>query len=152
MDATTAASVYGEITIPALRILSVAILLFLLLPLAAILGHAAGSVNRSRMIGEGENVDLDAGKTSLGAILAILGLLLAFSFGDALSLTQTRTGATIKEAAALNTVFLRADYLPDPGRTDLKTAILNYTKTRIAPDEGNVDSLEKALKFLDTSL
>ena len=119
MEMTTAAKLYEDISLPALNMLSTVLIIALVLPLAAVLGHAVGRAQRQKMIAEGKDVDQATGQTSLGAILALLGLLLAFSFGNSISVTQTRMAATIQEATALSTVFQRADYLDEPGRTKL---------------------------------
>lgn len=99
-----------------------------------------------------KEVDQVVGQTTLGAILALLGLLLAFSFGNALNMSQARKSAIVNEAAALGTAFMRADYLAEPGRTNLQQAILDYTRTRILPDEGRIDSLEAAQDFIAHTL
>jgi hypothetical protein len=152
MEMTTAAELYDAISLPALHMLSTALVIALVLPLAAVLGHAMGHAQRKRMIAGEKELDQTTGKTSLGAILTLLGLLLAFSFGNSISVTQARKTATIQEAAALSTAFLRADYLGEPGRTELKVAILEYTKTRVMPGDGKLDTVEKVQLFLQTSL
>jgi hypothetical protein len=152
MEMTTAAELYEEINLPALSMLSTAVIMALVLPLAAVLGHAIGRAQRQKMIAEGKDVDQATGQTSLGAILALLGLLLAFSFGNSISITQTRKAATIQEATALSTVFLRADYLDEPGRTELKAAILEYAKTRVTPGDGKLNTVQKVQFFLRISL
>jgi hypothetical protein len=151
MDPTTSASLFSQITLPSLAIGLTALLLAVLLPLAMMLGHVAGTRRRARLVAAGRESDT-SGDTSLGAILALLGLLLAFTFGNALSVSQASRAALTDEAAALGTAFLRADYLPDPGRTALQSAILDYAKTRVLPDGGRLDTLEKAQTFLDISL
>jgi hypothetical protein len=152
MEMTTAAELYDAISLPALHMLSTALVIALVLPLAAVLGHAMGHAQRKRMIAGERELDQTTGKTSLGAILTLLGLLLAFSFGNSISVTQARKTATIQEAAALSTAFLRADYLGEPGRTELKVAILEYTKTRVMPGDEKLDTVEKVQLFLQTSL
>lgn len=152
MEMTTAAKLYEAISLPAWNMLSTALIIAFLLPLAAVLGHAMGHAQRKRMIAGGKEVDQTTGQTSLGAILTLLGLLLAFSFGNSISVTQTRKASTIQEAAALSTAFLRADYLSEPGRTELKVAILDYTKTRVTPGDGKLDTVEEVQFFLETSL
>lgn len=152
METTTAADLYEAISLPVLHIWSTMVVLALVLPFAAIVGHAFGRSQREKMIARGVETDHTASQTSLGAILTLLGLLLAFSFGNSISTTQTRKAAITQESAALGTAFLRADYLEEPGRTDLKVAILEYTKTRVTPGDGKLDTVEKAQFFLQTSL
>ncbi|PRY26896.1 hypothetical protein CLV78_1011000 [Aliiruegeria haliotis] len=152
MDATTTASLYTEITMPILSIHWVAFLLLLALPTAAIVGYFTGAARRKSLLAQGQKVDAVVGEATLGAILALLGLLLAFSFGNALGLTNERKSAMVEEAASLGTVFLRADYLPDPGRTELQKSILEYAKTRIFPGNGQINNEENARAFIVRTL
>ncbi len=152
MDIVTITDIYGKAGGPVLSYLVFGAVLLVALPAAVLIGHHAGRLHRLKTVAFGREVDLEAGQTSLGGILALLGLLLAFSFGNALSIAQTRKATAIEEAAALSTVFDRADYLPAAGRTELKAAILEYAKTRVVPVEGGMDSLEEVLNFLEISL
>lgn len=152
MDIGTIAEIYEANSVPTLAILPFGAILLASLPAAVLIGHRAGRMRRRKTLASGNEVDLVAGQTSLGGILALLGLLLAFSFGNALNIAQTRKATAIEEAAALSTVFDRADYLSEPSRTELKTAILQYAKTRVVPTEGGMDSTEEVLNFLATSL
>lgn len=109
MDGTTAVAIYGEMRLPVFSLGTTVLLLALTLPAAAVTGFLFGQRQRARTLAKGKIIDKVLGETTLGAILGLLGLLLAFSFGHALSLAQTRKVAVIDEAAALGTVFLRAD-------------------------------------------
>lgn len=152
MDVTTAASVYEDMHLPIIGLGGIIFLLLVVLPAAAVTGHAFGRRQRNRTLATGREVDKVAGETSLGAILGILGLLLAFSFGNALTLAQTRKSTVIDEAAALGTVFLRADYLAEPGRTELREAIYAYTQTRVVPDASEMHDSKGVRVFLETTL
>lgn len=152
MDRVTAVGVYGDMSMPLLGFPGIVILLLLTLPAAAVLGHALGRRHRSRTLSAGQEVDKVTGETSLGAILALLGLLLAFSFGNALSLAETRKLGVIDEAAALGTVFLRADFVAEPARTELKTAIYTYTLTRFVPSLRSDEQGKDVRAFLETTL
>lgn len=131
---------------------AVALLLLVTLPFAVVFGHRSGRARRMRTLAKGGEVDIRSGETTVGAMFALLGLLLAFSFGNSLSLSDSRKTALIDEAAALGTAFSRVDYLPDPGRTELRRAILAYALTRVGTTGDRINSLEKAHAFLDTSL
>lgn len=152
MDPSTLPEVYERITLPSLGLGATALILVVLLPSFAILGFLTGRSNRNRTIASGEEVDLRAGEASLGAIMALLGLLLAFSFGSALSLLESRKTDIITEANALGTAFLRADYLPEPSRSELRAALYDYAQTRIIPDSGGIVSIEDARAFIARSL
>jgi hypothetical protein len=66
-----------------------------------------------------------------GAILGLLGLLLAFSFSAAASRFLERQDLIVDEANAIGTAYLRADLLVEPHRADLKRALKEYTEHRI---------------------
>lgn len=100
----------------------------------------------------GKEVDHVTGETTLAAILALMGLLLAFSFGNALTVAQERKSTLFSEAAALGTAFLRADYLPDPGRTDIQKALLAYTETRVIETDHDMKTLEDFQAFVNRSM
>lgn len=148
----TAAALYTEITISGLSLLQVALILLVTLPLAVFAGFATGQARRRRMIDAGREADAIVGETTQGAFLALLGLLLAFTFGNALTVAQSIKAATTDEAAALGTAFLRADYLADPGRTALQRALLDYARTRIIPVDPPIGNRAQARAFLETTL
>lgn len=151
MESTTAVAVYGDITRPSFSIEVAALILVVVLPAVAWLGFAVGRAQRRRLVARNEEVNLTGGETTTGAILALLGLLLAFSFAHAMSLAETRKSTLIEEANALGTAFLRADYLPEPGRTELQQALYEYAQTRVLPG-GGTRSRDDMLGFLDRSL
>ena len=152
MDPTTAASLYTQIELPTLSLTTTALILLICLPAMAVIGFWSGWTRRRMLLRSGEEIDHVVGETTLTAILALLGLLLAFSFGDALSLAQARKAAAVDEAAALGTAFLRADYLPEAGRLPLQQALLDYSETRLLPGNGALNSQEAAQAFLERSL
>ncbi len=152
MEPFTLPEVYERITLPLLGLGTTALVLVVLLPTFAILGFLTGRRNRNRKIASGDEVDLRAGEASLGAIMALLGLLLAFSFGSALSLLESRKSDIITEANALGTAYLRAAYLPEPSRGELMSALHDYARTRIIPETGGIVSTEDARAFIERSL
>lgn len=152
MDATTAAELYSGLTLPALPFLPTVLMLLVALPLAAVLGFVTGAARRRTLDAGGESPEALVGETTLGAILALLGLILAFTFANALSVSQDRKAALNDEAAALGTAFLRADYLPEPGRADLQSALLDYARSRVVPEEGRLGSAEALRAFIGESL
>ena len=152
METATSASLYNQISLPLLPLHWSLVLLALLLPAAVILGHRAGIYRRGKLVAQGRTDEPASNDATVGAILALLGLLLAFSFGNALSTSQATKSSITNEAAALGTVFLRADYLPEPGRTNLQVAILEYTKTRLTPRDAPMHSLAVVQAFVDRSL
>ncbi len=66
-----------------------------------------------------------------GAILGLLGLLLAFSFGGAATRFLDRQDFIVREANAIGTASLRADLLDEPHRSELLAALRVYTEFRV---------------------
>jgi hypothetical protein len=68
--------------------------------------------------------------TVQGAILGLLGLLLAFSFAAAGTRFLERQDLITEEANAIGTAYLRADLLDEPHRAGLRTALRRYAEHR----------------------
>jgi len=101
--------------------------IFLAVLLAALeLGYQIGIRRRDAR----KEDEAAGGKISLTSMFAVLGLMLAFTFGAAISRHEARKRAVIAEANALGTAFLRASLVDEPGRTELRTALLDYARTR----------------------
>ncbi|MEM7076860.1 MAG: hypothetical protein AAGA28_01020 [Pseudomonadota bacterium] len=110
---------------------ALSILIVIALPCAAYIGWRTG---RATYFARGYDTSPPSsypGDTSRGAMLAMLGLLLAFTFGFALTRAEARKINQINEATAISTAFLKADLLEDPGRTALRSALLDYAATRV---------------------
>ncbi|MFD0979478.1 hypothetical protein [Tropicimonas aquimaris] len=152
METTGVAALYENISMPLFSIGMAFLILLVSLPGAAVLGYLTGARRRRVLLDSGRPVDKVTGETTLGAALALLGLLLAFSYGNALNLSQTRKALLTSEAAAIGTAFLRADYLAEPGRTNLQVALLEYARTRLLPGDDSINTLEEAQSFLSTTL
>jgi hypothetical protein len=67
-----------------------------------------------------------------GAVLGLLGLLLAFSFAAAGTRFIERQDLITQEANAIGTAYLRADLLEQTHGSDLRAALRRYTEHRIA--------------------
>ncbi|MEM9846094.1 MAG: hypothetical protein AAF965_14935, partial [Pseudomonadota bacterium] len=143
---------YDQIAVPSLSIYVLGAILIVALPTTAVIGFLTGRNRRNARLAAGKNVDHVTGETTLAAILALLGLLLAFSFGNALSVAQERKSALFDEAAAIGTAFLRADFVPDPARADLQKALLAYAKTRVITPDTRMETLDDLLEFIDRSI
>lgn len=77
-----------------------------------------------------ESVNIELGSIN-GALLALLGLILAFSFSMASSRFDTRRQLIIEEANIVGTVILRMDVYPDSIKNVLKTNMKAYVEKRI---------------------
>lgn len=86
----------------------------------------------------------------IGAMLALMGLVLAFTYSFSLSRMDQRKQAIIIEANAIGTAFLRADLLPEPARSELRERLLDYARTRILGDDA-VRSFAKVREAIDRS-
>ena len=84
-----------------------------------------------KVLGKGESDKAQIG-TMQAAVLALLGLLLGFSFAGAASRFIERQDLIVAEANAIGTAYLRADLLDEPSRESLRAALRTYTDERIA--------------------
>jgi hypothetical protein len=119
MDTATAAGVYTDLNLPSISIAVTAMILFVSLPVCAVLGFAIGHRVRERMLRARRDIDVMVAETTLGAFLALLGLLLAFTFGNSLNYFNDRKVAMTTEANAIGTAFLRADLLVEPQQLEI---------------------------------
>lgn len=113
---------------PILQDLLVAAGLFLLLLLALEGGYRLARRARADADARG------AGQVGAiqGAILGVLGLLLAFSFAAAGARFLERQDLIVEEANAIGTAYLRADLLDEPNAGALRSALRRYTEHRVA--------------------
>jgi len=119
--------------------------IFLVVLLAALeLGYRIGILRQKAW----KDDERAGGTISLTSMFAILGLMLAFTFGAAISRHEARKRAMIAEANALDTAFLYAGLADEPGRTDLRTALIDYARTRTSDPSENmtVERLESLLQ------
>lgn len=65
------------------------------------------------------------------AVLGLLALLIGFSFSGAVSRFGARQDLIVREANAIETVALRADFLPAPQRAALRESLREYARARI---------------------
>ncbi len=77
--------------------------------------------------------------TVQGALLGLLGLLLAFSFSAAAGRFAERQRLILDESNAIGTTYLRADMLPSPHREALRSGLVNYTRARVAFYDAGAD-------------
>jgi hypothetical protein len=85
---------------------------------------------RGRRVGRRPNDDGQVGAVQ-GAVLGLLGLLLAFSFAGAGGRFLERQDQIVMEANAIGTAYLRADLLDEPHRSELRAALQAYTEQRL---------------------
>lgn len=66
-----------------------------------------------------------------GAVFALLGLLIAFTFAGAYDRIEARDLAAVEEANAIGAADKRLDLLPAPARVRLKALLRDYTGARV---------------------
>ena len=69
------------------------------------------------------------------ALLALLGLLLGFSFATATTRLETRHNLIVKEANAIGTAYLRLDLLPATEQPEMRRLLREYLDARIRAHE-----------------
>ncbi|MGH7802142.1 MAG: hypothetical protein ACREOW_16200 [Thermodesulfobacteriota bacterium] len=109
--------------------------------------EAGYRIGRWRVRTTDESGRKDEGDLVLASMYTLLGLVLAFTYPFTLSRADQRKQAVIDEADAIGTAFLRAGMAPEPTRTELRTLILDYARTRVVTVEtaGSADQLRKTL-------
>lgn len=112
----------------------VCVLLFLGMWLFATLSQRLARHHESRFGG----VQEDRGLIN-GAIFALLGLLLAFTFSGAAARLETRRQLIVRETNAISTAYMRLDLLSPPGRDELRALFRDYTVSRASVFELLVD-------------
>lgn len=68
----------------------------------------------------------------LSAMLALLGLLVGFTFSIAVGRHELRRSLVVEEANAIGTEYLRTQMVPEPFRARLADALRRYTDARLA--------------------
>jgi hypothetical protein len=110
------------------------------------LGHRIGQRERARGGADGSR-----GMGAIeGAVFALLGLLLAFSFSGAATRFEARRHLITSEVNAIGTAWLRLDLLPVAEQPQLRTLFRNYTELRSSffkspIDEASVSGRKKVL-------
>jgi len=66
-----------------------------------------------------------------GAMLALFGLLLAFTFAMAVSRYDLRKQLVVEESTSIGTTHLRAQLLPEPYRTEISRLLRHYVDVRL---------------------
>ncbi|MEM8630026.1 MAG: hypothetical protein AAGF74_02200 [Pseudomonadota bacterium] len=144
--------VYVNMSLAFFDLERIATLILVALPLSVLAGYGFGTWRRRVVTRKGKEVDLFVGETTVGAFLALLSLLLAFTFGNALTHTFERKSALATEAAALGTAFLYSDLLQEPQSSEIKKAMLEYARTRILPEASSLRSDAEVTNYLEETL
>lgn len=87
-------------------------------------------VGRQWAVGEAEGTIPGTGAVE-GAIFALFGLLVAFTFSGAATRFEERKHMVVEEADEISTAWLRLDLLPEPTRSTLHDLFRRYLDSRI---------------------
>jgi hypothetical protein len=91
-----------------------------------------GRRHRRALIDRGADVEATVGLGAVeGAVFALMGLLVAFTFSGAAARFEARRTLIVDEANDLRTVYLRFDLLPVAARADLQERFRRYVDIRI---------------------
>ena len=98
----------------------------------SLLAYEAGfRFGREREAGAPEDAESASGMVA-GSLLALFAFLLAFTMGMAADRFQARRDLVLQEANAIETTYLRAGFLPEPERTQVRNLLRDYVPLRVA--------------------
>lgn len=75
----------------------------------------------------------------VGAIMALLAFMLAFTFSLAATRFDERRQLVLQDANAIRTAYLRAQTLPEPERSEVPKLLRDYLNTRVKARLSNPD-------------
>jgi hypothetical protein len=101
---------------------ALALVIFLLVGVACVAGMAAGRYLRRHSEALREPIGV-----LQGALLGLVGLILAFGLALAVGRYESRRAAVVTEANAIGTTYLRAQMLAEPQRTRSLELLRRYT-------------------------
>jgi hypothetical protein len=119
------------------------------LVLLCLLGYEAGRFIHMRFSGDPaiERPRSDAENYIIGAIFGLFAFIVGFTFSIASDRFDSRRGWVAEEATAITTMFLRAEFLDEPFRTDLRKTLREYAHTRVAPDGNWNEQMERQVEL-----
>jgi hypothetical protein len=109
---------------PTAALLLVVVALFAAMLVFLEIGRRTGARHRIEGLGSLE-----------GAVFGIMGLLMAFTFGNAAVRFEARRRMTVDEANHISTAYLRLDLLPAAAQPALRDLFREYVDTRIEISE-----------------
>ena len=98
-----------------------------------------------------KNANPTNGQIILTSMFALLGLIIAFTYGAGVERFNARKQSVILETNAMRDAYLQADLVAEPGRTELKQALLDYARTRTLK-QGGYRSQERFQELAQKSL
>ncbi len=92
--------------------------------------EAGRRIGNRRMASDAEGARTGTGAIE-GAVFALLGLLIAFTFSGAASRFDTRRNLVVEEVNAIGTAYLRLDLLPADAQPALRDLFRRYVESRL---------------------
>jgi len=89
--------------------------------------------------------------TSEGAVMGLLGLMVAFTFSGAATRFEARRHLITEETNAIGTAYLRIDLLPEETRPELQKLFRNYLDLRLATYADVTDPVNTDAKLAETA-
>jgi len=81
----------------------------------------------------------DVSGAMVGATMGLLAFMLAFTFNGAAGRHDVRKGLVIEEANAIDKAWLRAGFLDEPYRAQIRGLLRNYVDVRVKAAAGKLD-------------
>lgn len=106
---------------------AVGLIFIVILSTALEFGFRVGLKRRAKW----KDANSGGGAVVLTSMFALMGLVLAFTYAVGVSHYDARKKAVVIEANTLGTAFLKANLVAEPGRTELKTILLDYARSRV---------------------
>jgi ABC-type nitrate/sulfonate/bicarbonate transport system substrate-binding protein len=94
--------------------------------LAIELGFLLGNRNRKKV----QDAQVTPISTVVGAVLAMMAFVIAFTFGSANTRFDARKAALLDDVTAIQTAYLRANLIPEPQRTTVRSLLRDYVQAR----------------------
>ncbi len=82
---------------------------------------------------------LESSGAIVGATMGLLAFMLAFTFNGAAGRHTERKHLVIDEANAIETTWLRAGFLPEPARTEVRGLLRDYVGLRVRAAVGTLE-------------
>ncbi len=89
-------------------------------------GFMLGQTNREKIQPE----QLTPIATVVGAVLAMMAFVIALTFGEANSRFDARKVALLEDVTSIQTAYLRANLVPEPHRTTVRSLLRDYVQVR----------------------
>ncbi len=104
---------------------------FLFMVLVALLAIETGFWFGKRHRGDADGQSDPSIGTVVGAVLGMMAFVIALTFGSASARFDARKAALLEDVTAIQTAYLRADLLPEPQRTTVRSLLRDYIQVRV---------------------